>query len=148
MSPMVIARRAWVFLTNGAFLARYVLTTVTLLRAKAGDPVTADVSLVSFIPPVVLVSVAVLLSGILLELFGARLAKYVNLGYFLAIFLWSAGLFVGEYILHATNAGGMSAVFLLTKGLPAVLIFGVDFWLYRSPGLQVPPAEPVPTTAH
>jgi hypothetical protein len=74
-------------------------------------------------------SVVLLAAGILLELVRSRAAKYINLGYFLALSGFALVVFLSE-LAGAVDAHGMSLIFFVVVGLPSLAVLAVDAWLY------------------
>ena len=120
---MKLFRKIWVILTNG--LAVYLLhrssSQIALLndlldQSSRNRALWFGFSLRALIPVI----------GILLEVFGSRFAKWVNMGYFLFVGI----IFSAVGILARPDHHAWTYLFL---GLPSLAVAGVDWLLYRGP---------------
>ena len=117
-------RLIWIILVNGIALF------LVLRGSRPGVPRDLDNYLQR--PPHVLgwqdyVRGGIPLLGVLLEVFRHRLAKYVNIGYFLleaVLFIWAGMALWSEGLLS----------YYFSFGIPALFIAAVNYMLYRPEG--------------
>ncbi len=114
-------RLFWVLLTNGLMLYE---TVPSLFAYSSGHFRMSQWSVESA------VAVAVLVSGGVLEIKKARLAKYFNIGFYLYRALW--GVFgILAATLHALGYTNESWIFFYVVAVPCLFVAGINYFLYR-----------------
>jgi hypothetical protein len=131
-------RLSLVLLVNGGLLISNVVSTIRIHRAQIADPVFRGQHL-----PIVSVEsllwLIALLAGIWAECFRWRIAKYVNVGFYLVAALWmGAGLVLAWFHLAGFAEAQHWLAGLVFTGVPCLLFAVVLFYLYRR---DSPPAE-------
>jgi hypothetical protein len=139
MPQRVFIRRLWVIGINGYFLYSIVSHLVALAQVQRTDELRGFRMDLPGIDS--LVRIVCLIAGIALELTGRKAARYVNVGYFTAIFVWAACSTAAEAA-GLFDASGMTLVFLQEEGLPALVIAVITWLFYRTKKIKSPSVEP------
>lgn len=135
MSLAAPSRRIWVAIINGLLAAYWIRYMVHGVAADLQDQVRAYRAQLPDIRHIL--SVTLLVLGIVLELTRSKAARFVNIGYFGLASLWAIAVFVAE-LLGFVHADGISIVYLLFYGPPALAITMIYWRLYRRDGTDAP----------
>lgn len=129
MSSRNLPRLCWVLGVNSVFLAFFGYALAVGVIGDLRDPLRTS----AIKPPdwQNAVSVLLLAAGMVAEGLGSWVARYLNIGYFALLGMF-AGMTLLAEALGLVHARGMSIVFFLFLGAPALLIALVNFRLYSS----------------
>lgn len=115
---------------NGVVILISLMIVVSGIRADLHDEVKHYKA--SLPDPQRLGAIVILTVGIILESFGLRPAKFVNVGYFVILALESVVAVVLE-MSGAVRSGGMTLIFMGVVGIPSAVV-ALTYWrLYKRP---------------
>jgi hypothetical protein len=115
--------RVWVVVTGAVWIAIWALDLANTHRLKAE---------VDFVD---VTHIGILITGLLAEMLGWRVAGFINVGYFLAVGLWTIVQALSLQMKSLTTASdaataiGLFALPMITQGI-------INFAMYRSRGWQ------------